>query len=223
MDHCHSTQRGLALPTALLMLLVVTAAGALLSNMGIQGLTIQRIENRAAESFQVAEGAVHDILGDMSSRPHLWRDRAPLNVQPQNYVTYSQLDYAATNGIPSCSGTNCLRNLYPTGGGLLKNFGPRLSAGATVNQTQPIWNQLASNALPPADVTLNGQAGFSQVERLDESIPVGTNLGADMSNNPSGGSTARNTRFRITGKTFNTIGNRTGQATIVVIAEIPAT
>jgi hypothetical protein len=216
-------QKGLALPTALLLILVVSSAGALFSSVAIRSFTIQRIENTVAESYQVSEGAIHDIIGEMSSRPHLWRDRVPLNTIPLSYTEYSQLDYAGTNGIPSCSGQNCIRNLYPTGGGIVKNFGPRLGAGATVDASKTVWNQLSSSSLPTADVTLNSQMGFSQVERLDESIPTGTNLGADMSNNPAGGSTPRNIRFRITGKTYNSLGTRTGQSTVVVVAEIPST
>ena len=217
------SQLGLALPTALLLLLVVSSAGALLSSVAMKSFSIQKVENTTAKSFQVSEGAIHDIIGEMSSRPHLWRDKVPLNTLPLNYTEYSQLDYASTNGIPSCSGQNCIRNLYPTGGGLVKNFGPRTGTGATADTTKAVWDQLVSTALPTADVTLNGQVGFSQVERLDESIPTGTNLGADMANNPNGGSNPRNIRFRLTGKTYNTIGSRTGVSTVVVVAEIPAT
>ena len=216
-------QKGLALPTAMLLLLVITASTALLTNTAIRNFRILKTEQATTDSFQESEGAVHQVIGDMASHSHLWRGRDPLNTVPLNYTEYSQLTYGASNGIPTCTGQNCIRSLYPVGGGLEKNFGPITSSGVNVDSTKEIYNQLNSASLPAADVTLNGQSGYSQVEKLDESIPVGSNFGTDMSNNPSGGTGSKNIRFRITGKTLRPYGTRTGVSTVVVVVELPTT
>jgi hypothetical protein len=106
---------------------------------------------------------------------------------------------------------------------LIKNFGPVGGDGDFVDSTKNIWEQLDSSSLPDPDVTLNSQQGFVQVERLDESNPTGANLGAELTNNPAGGTAAKSIKFRLTGKTYREMGARTGESTIVVVAELPAT
>jgi hypothetical protein len=216
-------QKGLALPTALLLLLVISIAGSLFTKASIRSLSITRQDEAITDSYHIAEGAIHVQIGQMSAFPHLWREKIPLSTSPSGYTEYSQLDYGATNGIPTCSGSKCILNLYPTGGGLIKNYGPVGGDGDLVDSTKRVWNQLNGADLPDEDVQLNGQDGFVQVERLDESIPTGANLGAELTNNPLGGAAPRNIRFRLTGKTLRPMGTRTGESTVVVIAELPST
>ena len=216
-------QKGLALPTALILLMVISIAGSLFTKTSIRNLGISRQDEATTDSYQVSEGALHQMIAQMSSRSHLWREKIPLAGLPANYTEYSQLSFGSTNGIPTCSGSHCIRNLYPTGGGLIKNFGPVSGDGDFVDSTKHIWEQLDSTSLPDPDVTLNNQQGFVQVERLDESNPTGANLGSELTNNPAGGTAARSVKFRLTGKTYRQLGARTGESTIVMVAELPAT
>ena len=217
-----ASQRGTALLTALLLVLILTLCGAMFSRASMENLKIISLQDATSDTFQIAEGAVHDMIRQMSVRPNLWRNAPPLASIPSGYTSYSPLSYASTNGIPSCTGSKCLRSLYPTTGGLVKNFGPLGAAGNTVDTTLPVFSQLNDTALPTADVTLNGESGWSQVEHMDEVLPSTFSLGVDLANNPAGGSTTNNIRFRITGKTLKTVKGNEGASTVVVIVELPA-
>lgn len=214
--------RGMALPSALLLIMVLALAGAMFSKASIQNLKLVSLQDATSDTFQIAEGAVHDVLRQMSVRPSLWRSKTAISALPLGYTSYSPLTYPATNGIPNCSGANCMQNLYPNAGGLIKNFGPVGGDGDTVSTALSIFNQLNQPVTPQPDLTLNGQSGWSQVEHMDEVLPNTGSLGAELTNNPGGGSGASNIRFRITGKTRRTVKGRTGESTIVVIAELPA-
>lgn len=215
-------QKGLALPTALLLVMVIAIAGGIFVKTSSRNFYLALQDEATVDSYQISEGAVHSIISGMSSTPHLWRERVMLQNVPLNYIEYSQLNYGGTNGIPNCSGRNCMRNLYPSGGGLIKNFGPISSNGSSVNTTKEVWDQLNPSSLPTSDLTLNGINSYNQVERLDESIPSGTNLGTELTNNPIGGTSNKNVRFRVTGKTLRSLGTRTGESTLVAILEMPA-
>lgn len=214
---------GMALPSALFLIMVISVSGAMFSKASIQNLKVVTLQEGTSDTFQVAEGAVHDIIRQMSVRPHLWRDQVPLSGIPLGYTEYLPLTYAATNNIPSCVGKGCLRDLYPTGGGLIKNFGPFGGDGEAVDTALHLYDQLNTTTPQTADVVLNGENGWSQVEHMDEQLPDGSSLGSDLTNNPVGGMSASNVRFRITGKTLRTMRNRQGESTVVVIVEIPAT
>lgn len=212
----------MALPSALLLIMVLTIAGAMFSKASIQNLKIVSLQDATSDTFQISEGAIHDIISQMSVRPNLWRTKVPLSTLPYGYTEYSPLSYGATNGIPSCTGANCLRNLYPTSGGLIKNFGPIGGSGDSVDATKTVYNQFNTASLPTADVTLNGESGWTQVEHMDEILPNANTLGVDLANNASAGTGVNSIRFRITGKTVKTVRGRQGEATIVIIAELPA-
>ncbi len=218
----YAVKSGMALPSALFLVMVISVSGAMFSKASIQNLKIVTLQEGTSDTFQVAEGAIHDIVRLMSVRPHLWREQVPVAGTPNGYTEYSPLAYVATNNIPSCLGPKCLLDLYPTGGGLIKNFGPSGGDGDAVDTSRHVYDQLNTSSPPTRDVTLNGQSGWSQVERMDEKLPDGSSMGADLSNNPLGGGSASNIRFRITGKTLRTIHGRQGESTVVVIAEIPA-
>lgn len=218
-----SASAGMALPSALLLVMVLAISGAMFSKASIQNLKIVSLQDATSDTFQIAEGAVHDIIRQMSVRPNLWRTKAPIGGVPAGYTAYSPLSFAATNGIPSCTGANCIRSLYPASGGLIKNFGPIGGDGDSVNTSREVYNQLNPSAPPSSDLVLNGLAGWSQVEHMDEVLPTGSaSLGADLTTNAGGGYGASNIRFRITGKTFKTVKDRQGEATVVIIVELPA-
>mgnify|MGYP005743188175 FL=1 len=165
-------QEAFALPAALFLLLVLSAAGVVISTAANNSLQEIVVDNTRQETFLVSEGAANQIFGDMSSAPETWRSMTPLSDLPADYTEYSPQSYSSSNGIPTCSGVACHRDLFPTGGGLLKNFGPTGGDGEVVDTSFPITEQLNPDDLPEADVTLNSMQSWTQVERLDESLSL---------------------------------------------------
>lgn len=215
-------QRGMALPLALLAVLLFASAGTLLTRTTVESWQTVKMTEATADTFEIAEGVLHDLLRQMSSQPHLWRDKTALATLPSGYTQYSPSINVASNGIPSCSGIACHRCLYPTGGGLLKNFGPIGGDGDQVNNAVSIVQQLNTAALPAADVTLNGRQAWGQVERLDETTVGASSIGADLTNNPGAGNSSAAIRFRLTGTTLRAVQGQNGRATLVIVAELPA-
>lgn len=215
------SESGFALPTALLLIVVLTAAGLIFTNVATSNLRIVSLEDASTDTFEVSEGVVHQLISQLSIQPHLWREKTSLSVIPSGYTEYSPSTYTASNGIPTCSGDACLRSLYPTGGGLIKNFGPIGDSGDTVNSGASITNQLDAASLPTADLTLNGLPAWVQVEHMEEIALSAASLGADLANNPDSGNNGSAIRFRLTGTTQKTIKGRNGKSTVVITVEVP--
>jgi len=218
-----ASELGVSLPMALFMILVIAASSAILSTSSTQGLKEVKISEAISDSYYVAEGGFQDFVAQLGVYSQLWREKVTLTVPPANYVQYSPLMYSLTNGIPSCSGIACQRNLFPVGGGLLKNFGPIGGSGDTVNAAVDITQQLNPAALPTSDVTLNGRSAWYQVERLDETYPNGTALGGSLTNYDPHGAGATAVRFRVTATSQRSLKGKTGLATIIAVVELPPT
>lgn len=217
-----SDQDGLALPTALMLVMVISIGGSIFASTTVQNLRTVTIDEATQDTFQVAEGALHNIIRQISANPQLWREKVALATAPSGYTEFTPLTYSATNGIPPCSGALCLRQMFPTGGGLIKNYGPIGGDGDNVDDTATIVDQLNDASLPDPDVTLNSQSAWAQVEHMDESLPGSTSIGGDLINNPVGGTVATNIRFRITGTTLRTVRERQGRSTVMAMIEVPA-
>ena len=217
------TERGVAIPTALLLVLFISAISALFSTLATGNLRQINISNAVQDTFNSAEGGSHEVMREMAISPELWRELNVLASLPNSYTEYSPQNFLSTNGIPSCSGIACHRQMYPTGGGLIKNFGPLGGDGDTVDTTALIVEQLDPDSPPTQDLTLNNQSVWMQVERLDEKNPDAGSLGGSLDNNNSGGTSAGVTRFRITATTYRTVRGERGLATLVYVVELPST
>lgn len=215
------SEDGIALPMALFLVLIISAMSAILSNTARQNFEIVKSAEVASETFYAAEGAVSDLIRQMSVQAQLWNDQVSLATVPSGYTEYYPGTYASTNGIPTCSGIACQRDLFPTGGGLIKNLGPLNSDGSNVDSSYSIKEQLDPDNLPTADLTLAGRSAWVQVERLDQSTPNASAVGGSLSNNLSEGGNATNIRYRITGVSLGSIKGRSGQATLVAVIEMP--
>ena len=172
-------------------------------------------------TYQAAEGSINKQISEMSVYGPLWEQKPSLSTAPYGYTEYSPLSYSSSNGIPTCTGIACHRNLYPTGGGLLKNLGPVGSDGDSVNSSFSIADQLDPAHLPAADLTLGSTSAWTQVERLDESTPNAATVGGSLSNSIAEGGNSKAVRYRITGTSQRSVRGRKGYATIVVVAEMP--
>jgi hypothetical protein len=227
MKHWHhhqcrsSGKRGFAVPAALLFTVTITLLAAIFAQMANNNLVTAKQSEATADTLDVAEGAAHDTLRQIILSPHLWRQKVALSTLPNGYTMYDPASFGASNGIPTCSGISCERNLYPTGGGLIKNLGPIGGDGDSVDAAYNVMEQLDPANPPTADITLNTASGWVQVERLDESAPGTSTIGADLSNNPQAGASANVVRFRLTGTAIRSVKGRTGQATVVLILEVP--
>lgn len=216
------TEAGLALPLAMIFLLVMTAMGSLLTYVSIDANKQVKIIEATRDTHNVSDGVVNKVLADMSSAPELWRQMDPLATNPDGYVEYAPDAFSGTNGIPTCSGAGCLREMYPIGGGLLKNYGPFGGDGEDVDSGFSILDQLDPENPPQAEVSLNGHSGWTQIERLDELKISEGSLGASLENNGVGQSDSSVVRFRVTGKSFRTIRGVRGESTVVYVVEVPA-
>lgn len=214
-------RRGMAMPAALMFTMAITALAAIFSQVATQGLATASRSNATADTFEMAEGAAHDLLRQIVFSPHLWREKTPLATLPSGYTEYDPASFSSTNGIPTCTGLGCERNRYPTSGGFIKNYGPIGGDGDSVDSSRAITNQLDHSDLPDQDLALNGRPTWTQVERLDETLPSSSTLGADLSNNPTAGGGANVIRFRITGTSVRSLKGDIGDASVVVIAEVP--
>ncbi len=214
-------EAGLALPLTLLMILTLTAASAVMVSVSRENLGRLKLRKEASQTYLVAEGAANQILGDMAIYGALWDQLPNLASKPYGYTEYAPGAYSATNGIPTCTGESCLRNLYPLGGGLLKNLGPLTGAGATVDTNYAMADQLNYTSPQTADSTLGNLSGWSQVERLDETTPNASSVGGSLSNSLAEGGNARTVRFRVTGLSMKRVRGRVGLASVVMVVELP--
>lgn len=214
--------KGIALPISLFMLLVIGGVTAILSKTAIKNLEDISINTAAAESYFASEGVMHKMLGDMSSKGTLWKEQPPLGGTPAGYTEFSPLSYSGTNGLPPCSGVACHREMYPIGGGLLKNVGPLLGDGASVDTGYSISEQLNISSPQTEDESFGNLKAWSQVERLDEITPSAASVGGNLSNTVAEGGNANVVRFRITGKSLRSLKGRKGISTVVSIIEMPA-
>jgi len=216
-----SNEKGMALPIALFLVLVIAAATSILSNSATQNLKEIKISESINDSFYISEGALQDFIGQLAVYSQLWREKVSLPSLPSGYTQYSPISYSGTNGIPSCSGIACQRKMYPIGGGLLKNFGPMGGAGDIVNSGATIVNQLNTATPPLGDVTLNGRNAWFQVERLDESTISKNYLGASLTNNDSNGSGSTAVRYRVTATSLRPLKSKNGLSTVIAVLELP--
>jgi hypothetical protein len=216
-------QTGGALPLALFLTLVLAMSGAITTKIAQLGLRKIPIAEATTDTFQVAEGAAHQLLSQMSGNPELWRELNPIQDLPAGYTQYSPAALSASNGIPSCSSRGCHRNYFPVGGGLVKNFGPLTAEGGEVDTAYAIADQLDPENPPDPDAILNGRDGWVQVERLEEiSISAGS-LGGGLENNRSGGSRTGVVRFRLSAVADREVRGRRGRSTLVMVVEMPTT
>jgi hypothetical protein len=216
----HSS-RGLALPAALIMMLMISSLTLILSRMTVHNLTEISTTDSTELTFLAAEGALNKQIGDMSVLATLWETKPVLASHPASYTEYSPFSYSSTNGIPSCSGIACQRDLYPTGGGLLKNLGPVGGDGEQVDTAFSITEQLNPADLPTADMTLSSVSAWTQVERLDETTPSASNVGGSLNSGLAEGGNAKMVRFRLTSASSKDLKGRRGYTTIVAVVEMP--
>lgn len=217
----YKSERGMALPLSLFLALTVLLLSGIYSSLIKNSSDIVKSQEHSKALFYLAEGAVHNFLGELSVNAHLWLEQPSIADLPQGYTSFNPYDFQANNGIPSCSGVGCLRNLFPEGGGLVKNFGPILTDGASVASGRKVTKQLNTASLPDPDVNLNSQEAWTQLERLDETELGKSSIGTDISNNPSNSSGSNPVRFRLTGKALKDLKTQSGQSTVVVIVEVP--
>lgn len=216
-----SRQAAFALPAALVMILLITSAVAILSNLSTHHLAQVSSGNSRDNTYLAAEGAVHKQIAEMSVLSTLWSQRVNLTASPVGYSEYSPIAYISSNGIPPCSGTACHRDMFPTGGGIIKNVGPVNGAGDGVDVAYSITEQLDPEAPPAADSTLSDVGAWTQIERLDETSPNAATVGGSLSNSVAEGGNARAVRYRITGYSFKSLRGRRGYATVTTVVEAP--
>lgn len=215
--------KGMALPAALMLVLFMIGTGAIFSSISISGLKqIKRFE-ATQQNFHASEGAVHDVLSQMATNPESWREANPLADLPNGYTEYTPTTYTSSNGIPPCSGAACHREMFPTGGGVIKNAGPMAADGGDVISGRSITEQVDTQNLPIADVTLNSQPAWSQVERLDEVTISQGSVGGSLETGNNGSSGANAVRFRVTGTSMNSLKGREATSTVVYVVEVPGT
>lgn len=214
-------EAGLSLPLVLFMVLAIMGASAIFATVGTQNIRETKIIQTNHDSFYIAEGALQDFISQLAVYPQLWREKTNLLEVPLDYDQYNPLNYESANGIPSCSGEACQRQLYPVGGGLLKNFGPIGDSGDTANPLAPITQQLNLSSPPTPDLVLNNKSAWYQVERLDETSISNETIGASLSNYEPHSNGYSGVRFRITASTTRTLKGRSGISTVVAVVELP--
>ncbi len=217
------SQRGNALPLALFMVMLLALVGGITVKVSQLNVRKIKISESSEDTFQIAEGSAHKLLSQMAASPELWREMNPLATNPYGYTEYSPASYASSNGIPTCIGKGCLRNYFPIGGGLIKNFGPLTSDGSLVDSAYSIADQFDEQDPPEADVVLNGLSGWSQVERLDEVSVDSSSLGGGLENNKGGGSRTGMVRFRVSAIATRELRDRIGRSTLVMVVQVPST
>lgn len=218
-----SVEHGIAIPAALIMMVLIAAVSAMLARLSTHNLAEIKLDEAAGDTYLAAEGAVNKQISEISVLGGLWEQRVNLASQPASYTEYSPLTYYATNGIPTCTGVACHRSMYPVGGGLIKNYGPVNGDGDQVDSSYLITDQLDPEDPPTEDVELSGVQGWTQVERLEETTPSASAVGGSLSNAIAEGGNAKSVRFRITGTSVKSIKGRNGTATVVAVVELPPT
>jgi hypothetical protein len=164
-----------------------------------------------------AEAVVHNTLGAISLAPHLWLEKTRI-VSPAGYSSYNPASYVSNNGIPTCSGMNCHRDMYPQSGGLFKNFGPIGGDGESVDTTKTITQQLNLSSLPTAEITLGDARAWSQLEKLDEIYADKISIGGTF----DGSASPTATRYRVTGTAIRNVKGLTARSTVVAIIQVPS-
>ncbi len=216
-------ESAMALPATLFMMMIIASVTAIISTIAREGLEQIPVTDDTQNTFLVSEGAANDLMGQLALYGSLWDKQAFLGTKPSGYTTYAPSTYTSTNGIPICSGVACHRNLVPTGGGLIKNFGPLGEDGSEVDSAYTISEQLNTDDLQEADVTLNELAGWNQLERLDESPPGLDNIGGNLSSSLAEGGNAKSVRFRVTATSRKELKGRAGYATVVFVVKMKIT
>lgn len=212
---------GIALPIVLVLSLLIATITSIMGNSSSYSLRSVKDSQAMADTNYVAEGALNDMLAQMSVNRSLWRKYPVLLTKPSGYTQYNPLTYTSNNGIPTCSGTACQRHLYPIGGGLLKNFGPIGGDGSEVDASYSITQQLDLVNPPDPDITLNGRNAWVQVERLDQVMPSENSIGATLLNNDPSGLNSYSIRFRVTAVSTRNVRGLVGTSTIVAVVEMP--
>lgn len=217
-------ERGLALPAALLLLLVIATMTAVLSRTATEQLSAAKSQQVSLDMFLVAESALQNQMRQMLIFPEGWKVVATLSTKPSSYTQFQPAVYASQNGIPSCSGDGCLRGYYPVGGGLLKNLGPIEGSGLTVNASNTIMTQFDGESPPEVeDVTVDGTPGWVQVERMDRVVTPVDATGANLSTQGNVLGNNESVRFRLTGYSTKQLKARRGDTVLVAVIEMPAT
>lgn len=215
---------GFALPAALFMLLVISGVVSVLTTFSQEGFKQTKVQEGTAITNMIAEGTVNKMMSEMGIYTALWDQQAPLSSKPYGYTEYSPATYSASNGIPSCTGSiSCQRDLYPLGGGLVKNVGPMTSDGLEVDTSYSITEQLNTSAPQTPDITLGGTSGWIQVERLTEELPGASTVGGNLSSAIAEGGNAKKVQFRLSGVATKEVDSRVGRTTIVTVVLLPMT
>lgn len=141
-------ERGMALPAALLLLLVIASATAMLSRPLLSQLQTSKRQELTQKLVMVADGAMQDQMRQLLLQPEYWKVMATVSSKPSRYASYQPANFASTNGIPSCTGAGCSRSRYPTGGGLLKNIGDLVTDGASVDTSKTADAQYDADTAP---------------------------------------------------------------------------
>lgn len=216
-------ESGISLPVTLFLVLAIMAASSIFAAVGVQNIREMKLAQATSDSFYVAEGALQDFIGQLGVYSQLWREKANLPDPPQNYARFNPLTYASNNGIPSCQGQACQRQIYPVGGGLLKNFGPLTGDGSSVNIEVPITAQLNKLSPQTPDIVLNNRGAWYQVERLDESSLSENSIGASLINYEAHNGGYSAVRFRVTAVSNRRLKGKLGLSTVVAVLELPPT
>ena len=211
---------GVALPAALLMIMMVVSMTVLLTKMSIHNLNEISISQSTDITYLAAEGAVNKQISEMSVLGTQWEEKPAITSLPSGYTEYSPATYASSNGIPTCSGVACHRSMYPTGGGLLKNIGPVNGAGDSVDTRYSITDQLDTTHLATADLTLTSISAWTQVERLDEATPSASTVGGSLGNSIAEGGNSKVVRYRVTGTALKKLKGKDGRTTVVAVVEM---
>lgn len=223
----HHTQRtsgeeGFALPAALLMMVIVLGVTTILGTLSTEGLRRTESQVRVVQGYFAAEGAINQAIAEMSSFGNLWDQQASLGTIPSGYSEYAPNAFASNNGVPTCAtGPACHRNFVPTGGGLLKNYGPLDGDGRAVNSTLPITQQLNQNDAPEPDVVIDDIPAWVQIERLDETLPSASVVGGNLSSSLAEAGNAKEVFFRLTGTALVEARGRISRATVVSVVRMP--
>lgn len=214
-------QEGFTIPLTLFLILVLSSMAAVLGTVAKENQTRIKIEEDAGTIYYASEGMLNKMLGDMTVYGSLWDQLAQLATKPAGYTEYVPSAYSTTNGIPPCTGVACHRNLYPLGGGLLKNLGPLDGDGLIVDGSYSISQQLDYNDPPTSDLELGNLKGWAQVERLDETTPSSNTVGGSLSSSLSDGGTAKEVRFRVSAYSFKKLQGKTGVSSTVSVIQVP--
>jgi hypothetical protein len=219
----HNFEAGISLPITLFLVLAIMAASSIFAAVGVQNIREMKLAQSTSDSFYVAEGALQDFIGQLGVYSQLWREKVNLENLPLNYTRFNPLTYTLNNGVPSCQGHACQRQVYPVGGGLLKNFGPLSGDGQIVNVDAPITAQLNQESPQLPDIVLNNRGAWYQVERLDESSLSENSIGAGLTNYEAHNGGYSAVRFRVTAVSNRRLKGKLGLSTVVAVLELPPT